>query len=231
VQNEAIQVPISTPIQMPRESTPGPSPADTYERSPNEFTPELSPDHNFDPVDTYERCPDEFTPEISPNHDSDRVHTPAQSPDEITHASSPPAQPGQDQTFETHCDISSSRSLKPMVTKLERKNSILKEKLHEYILFRCQENPLPDLVQLTPMNEAQMSSPLNSIQTIILIQLTLMSAAQMSLLLNSVQIMIPLEFTPLLKAQTSLPMRLALQHSQDKTKRLKPTTRFPPVGP
>jgi hypothetical protein len=135
VQNESIQVPTGTPVQMQRESTPGPSPADTYERSPNEFTPELSPDHNFDPVDTYERSPDEFTPELSPNHDSDRVHTPAQSPDEFTHASSPQAQPGQDQTFETHCEISSSRSLKPMVAKLESKNNRLKEKLHEYIVL------------------------------------------------------------------------------------------------
>jgi hypothetical protein len=135
VQNESIQVPTGTPVQMQRESTPGPSPADTYERSPNEFTPELSPDHNFDPVDTYERSPDEFTPELSPNHDSDRVHTPAQSPDEFTHASSPQAQPGQEQTFETHCEISSSRSLKPMVAKLESKNNRLKEKLHEYIVL------------------------------------------------------------------------------------------------
>jgi hypothetical protein len=135
VQNESIQVPTGTPVQMQRESTPGPSPVDTYERSPNEFTPELSPDHNFDPVDTYERSPDEFTPELSPNHDSDRVHTPAQSPDEFTHASSPQAQPGQDQTFETHCEISSSRSLKPMVAKLESKNNRLKEKLHEYTVL------------------------------------------------------------------------------------------------
>jgi hypothetical protein len=108
VQNESIQVPTGTPVRMQRESTPEPSPVDTYERSPNEFTPELSPDHNFDPVDTYERSPDEFTPELSPNQNSDRVHTPAQSPDEFTHASSPQAQPGQDQTFETHCEISSS---------------------------------------------------------------------------------------------------------------------------
>jgi hypothetical protein len=62
VQNESIQVPTGTPVQMQRESTPGPSPVDNYERSPNEFTPELSLDHNFDPVDTYERSPDEFTP-------------------------------------------------------------------------------------------------------------------------------------------------------------------------
>jgi hypothetical protein len=89
VQNESIQVPTGTPVQMPRESTPGPSPADTYERSPNEFTPELNPDRNFDPVDTYERIPDEFTPELSPNHNFDRGNTPAQSPEEFTHESSP----------------------------------------------------------------------------------------------------------------------------------------------
>ena len=80
-------------------------------------------------------------------------------------------------------------------------------------LFRCKENPLLDLVQLTPMNEAHMSSLLNSVQVIILIQLTLMNAAQMSSLLNSVQIMIPIEFTPLLRVQTNLLMRLALKHS------------------
>jgi hypothetical protein len=135
VQNESIQVPTGTPVQMPRESTPGPSPDDTYERSPNEFTPELSRDHNFDPVDTYERSLDEFTTELSPNHDFDRIHTPSQSPDKFTHASSPPTQPGQEKTFETHYDISSSRSLKPMVTKLQRRNNRLKEKLHEYTVL------------------------------------------------------------------------------------------------
>jgi hypothetical protein len=95
-------------------------------------THELSPDHNFDPVDTYEHSPDQFTPEFSSDHNSDRFHTPAQSPEEFTHASSPPAQPEQEQTFETHCELSSSRSLKPMVAKLESKNNRLKEKLHEY---------------------------------------------------------------------------------------------------
>jgi hypothetical protein len=38
VQNESIQVPTGTPVQMQREFTPEPSPVDTYERSPNEFT-------------------------------------------------------------------------------------------------------------------------------------------------------------------------------------------------
>jgi hypothetical protein len=52
-QNEPIQVPTGTPARIQRE-----------------FTPEPSPDHNFDPVDTYERSPDEFTPELSPNHNS-----------------------------------------------------------------------------------------------------------------------------------------------------------------
>jgi hypothetical protein len=118
VQNESIQVPTGTPVRMQRE-----------------FTPELNPDHNFDLIDTYEHSPDEFTPEFSPDHNSDRVHTPAQSPDEFTHVSSPQAQPGQDQTFETYCEISSSQSLKPMVAKLESKNNRLKEKLHEYTVL------------------------------------------------------------------------------------------------
>jgi hypothetical protein len=132
VQNESIQVPTGTSIQMPKEPTPRPSPANTYEQSPNEYTHELSPDRNFDPVDTYEHNPDQFTPASSSDHNSDRFHTPAQSPEEFTHASSPPAQPEQEQTFETHYEISSSRSLKPMVAKLESKNSRLNEKLHEY---------------------------------------------------------------------------------------------------
>jgi hypothetical protein len=140
-QPEPIQVPTGTPARMQREFTTEPSPVDnpdpvdTYERSPNEFTVELSPAHNFDPVDTYERSPDEFTPELCPDHNSDRVNTPAQSPDEFTHESSPQPQPGHDQTFETYCEISSSRSLKPMAARLERKNNRLKEKLHEYTVL------------------------------------------------------------------------------------------------
>jgi hypothetical protein len=132
VQNESIQVPTTTSVQMPKEPTPEPSPANTYEQSPHEFTHELSPDHNFDPVDTYEHNPAQFTPEFSSDHNADSFHTPAQSPEEFTHASSPPAQPEQEQTIETHCELSSSRSLKPMVAKLESKNNRLKEKLHEY---------------------------------------------------------------------------------------------------
>jgi hypothetical protein len=132
VQDESIQVPTGTSVQMPKEPTPEPSPANTYEQSPNEYTHELSPDRNFDPADTYEHSPDQFTPKLSSDHDADSFHTPAQSPEEFTHATSPPAQPEQEQTFETHCELSSSRSLKPMVAKLEGRNNRLKEKLHEY---------------------------------------------------------------------------------------------------
>jgi hypothetical protein len=136
VQNKSVQVPTGTPIQMPRELTPKPHLVDTSTLSPTQLDPidnyELSPDRNFDPVDTYERSPDAFTPELSSDHNSERFHTPAQSPKEFTHASSPPSQPEQEQTFETHCDLSSSRSLKPMVEKLESKNNRLKEKLHDH---------------------------------------------------------------------------------------------------
>jgi hypothetical protein len=130
-QNEPIQVPTGTPARIQREFTPEPSPVDNPDPVD---TSELSPDHP-DPVDTYERSPDEFTPELSPDHNSDRVNTPAQSPDEFTHASSPQPQPGHDQTFETYCEISSSRSLKPMVARLESRNNRLKEKLHEYTVL------------------------------------------------------------------------------------------------
>jgi hypothetical protein len=115
--NEPIQVPTGTPTRIQRD-----------------FTPELSPDH-LDPVDTYERSPDEFTPELSPDHNSDPVNTPAQSPDEFTHASSPQPQPGHDKKFETYYEISSSRSLKPMVARLESRNNRLKEKPHEYTVL------------------------------------------------------------------------------------------------
>jgi hypothetical protein len=117
-QNEPIRVPTGTPARIQREFTPEPSPVD-----------------NPDPVDTYERSPDEFTPELSPDHNSDPVNTPAQSPDEFTHASSPQPQPGHDKTFETYCEISSSRSLKPMVARLESRNNRLKEKLQEYTIL------------------------------------------------------------------------------------------------
>jgi hypothetical protein len=117
-QNEPIRVPTGTPARIQREFTPEPSPVD-----------------NPNPVDTYERSPDEFTPELSPDHHSNPADTPAQSPDEFTHASSPQAQPGQDKTFETYCEISSSRSLKPMVARLESRNNRLKENLQEYTIL------------------------------------------------------------------------------------------------
>jgi hypothetical protein len=144
VQNESVQEPASTPVQIPREPTPGPNSANTVEPHPvntSTLSPvhpdsiadqELSPDRNFDPTDTYEHTPDQFTPGCSSDHHSDQFHTPVQSPEEVTHASSPSSQPGQDQTFETHCQLSSSRTLKPLVTKLEGRNNRLKEKLHEY---------------------------------------------------------------------------------------------------
>jgi hypothetical protein len=148
--SEPIQVEIGTPTRVQREFTPepnpvdNPDPADTYELSPNHPGPvdnpnpadtsELSPDHPG-PVDTHERSPDEFTPELSPDHHSDPAATPAQSPDEFTHASSPQPQPGQDQTFETYCEISSSRSLKPMVEKLEGRNNRLREKIQEFTIL------------------------------------------------------------------------------------------------
>ena len=104
VQNEFVQVPTGTSVQMPKEPTPepspantdGPSPIDNYELSLNRDVDlvnpcELSPDHNFDPVGTCEHSPDQFTPEFSSDHNSKRFHTLAQSPEEFTHASSPPA--------------------------------------------------------------------------------------------------------------------------------------------
>jgi hypothetical protein len=134
-QEESVQVPAGTP-EIPKELTPEPHPVDTSTLSPvhpdSIDNQELSPDRNFDPTDTYEHTPDQFTPGCSSDHNSDKFHTPVQSPEELTHASSPSPQPGQDQTIETHCQLSSSRTLKPMVTKLESRNSRLKEKLHEY---------------------------------------------------------------------------------------------------
>jgi hypothetical protein len=122
-QNEPIQVPTGTPARIQREFTPEPSSLD--DPDPVD-TSDLSPDHP---------SPDEFTPELSLDHHSDRVNTPAQSPDEFIHASSPQPQPGHDQTFETYCEISSSRSLKPMVARIERRNNRLKEQLHEYTVL------------------------------------------------------------------------------------------------
>jgi hypothetical protein len=144
VKNESVQEPASTPVQIPKEPTPGPNSANTDEPHPvntSTLSPvhpdsiadqELSPDRNFDPTDTYEHTPDQFTPGCSSDHHSEQFHTPVQSPEELTQASSPSPQPGQDQTIETHCQLSSSRTLKPLVTKLESRNSRLKEKLHEY---------------------------------------------------------------------------------------------------
>jgi hypothetical protein len=144
VQDESVQEPASTPVQIPIEPTPRlnsanadePHPIDTSTLSPVHSDSiddqELSPDRNFDPTDTYEHASDQFTPGCSSYHHSDQFHTPVQSPEELTQASSPSPQPGQDQTFETHCQLSSSRTLKPLVTKLEGRNNRLKEKLHEY---------------------------------------------------------------------------------------------------
>jgi hypothetical protein len=136
MQDKSVQEPAGTPVQIPKELTPEPHPVDTSTLSPvhpdSIDNQELSPDRNFDPTDTYEHTPDQFTPGCSSDHNSDKFHTPVQSPEELTHASSPSPQPGQDQTIETHCQLSSSRTLKPMVTKLESRNSRLKEKLHEY---------------------------------------------------------------------------------------------------
>jgi hypothetical protein len=129
--SEPIQVPTGTPSRIQREFTLEPSPVDNPDPVD---TSELNPDHP-NPTDTYERSPDEFTPKLSPNHHSDPVATPAQSPDEFTHASSPQPQPGQDQTFETYCEISSSRSLKPMVARLESRNNRLKEKLQDFTIL------------------------------------------------------------------------------------------------
>jgi hypothetical protein len=57
------------------------------------------------PVDTPVQESDEFTHESSP------VNTPVQEPDEFTHESSPQTQQGHCKTFESYCEISSSRSL------------------------------------------------------------------------------------------------------------------------
>ena len=87
------------------------------------------------PTDTPTQIHREFTPKISPDHNPDPVDTPAQSPDEFTHASSPQTQPGHDKTFESYCEISSSKSLKPMVARIESRNNRLKEKLQEFTIL------------------------------------------------------------------------------------------------
>jgi hypothetical protein len=87
------------------------------------------------PTDTLARTYKEFTPKLSPVNNSDPVDTHDQSPDEFTHASSPQTQLGHDKTFESYCEISSSKSLRPMVARLESRNNKLKEKLHEYTIL------------------------------------------------------------------------------------------------
>jgi hypothetical protein len=145
VQEEFAQEPPGTSVQLPKEPTPGPDPTNTDKSHPidtSTLSPvhpdsiddqELSPDRNFDPTDTYEHAPDQFTHRCSPDHHSDQFHTPVQSPEELTQASIPSPQPSQDQTFETHCQLSSSRTLKPLVTRLESRNNRLKEKLHRHV--------------------------------------------------------------------------------------------------
>jgi hypothetical protein len=63
------------------------------------------------------------------------VDTPVQVPDEFTHESNPQTQQGHCETFKSYCEISSSRSLRPMVVRLENMNHRLKEKLHEYAIL------------------------------------------------------------------------------------------------
>jgi hypothetical protein len=87
------------------------------------------------PTYTLARTYQEFTPELSPVDNSDPVDTHDQSLDEFTHASSPQTQPRHDKTFESYCEISSSKSLRPMVARLESRNNKLKEKLHEYTVL------------------------------------------------------------------------------------------------
>jgi hypothetical protein len=115
-------------------------PADTHTHVYKEFTPELipvdNPDQVYDeptlelsPVNNHVQVYNEFTPEPSP------VDTHDQRPDELTHASSPQKQQGHGKTFEYYCEISSSKSLRPMVARLESINHRLKENLHEYTIL------------------------------------------------------------------------------------------------
>ena len=82
-QEESVQVPAGTP-EIPKELTPEPHPVDTSTLSPvhpdSTDNQELSPDRNFDPTDTYEHTPDQFTPGCSSDHNFDKFHTPVQSP-------------------------------------------------------------------------------------------------------------------------------------------------------
>ena len=122
-QDKPIQMPTDTPAQMYKDFTPELSPVDNPDQVYDEPTLELSPVNN--PVQVY----DEFTPEPSP------IDTHDQRPYDFTHASSPQTQQGHGKTFESYCEISSSRSLRPMVARLESMNHRLKEKLHEYTIL------------------------------------------------------------------------------------------------
>jgi hypothetical protein len=137
-QEKPIQMQMDTPIQVYKEFTPELSPVDNPDQVYNKLTPKLSPVKN--PIQVY----DKFTPEPSPFDTHDKRQ------DEFTHASSPQKQQGHGKTFESYCEISSSRSLRPMVARLESRNHRLKEKLHEYtILYRHIkiENELMRLMQ------------------------------------------------------------------------------------
>jgi hypothetical protein len=115
--------PNNTHVQMYEEFTHEPSPVDTPVQVYDEFT------HEPSPVDTPVQVYDEFTHESSP------VNTPIQRPDEFTHVSSPQTKQGHGKKFESYYEISSSRSLRPMVIILENMNQRLKEKLHEYAIL------------------------------------------------------------------------------------------------
>jgi hypothetical protein len=122
-QDKPIQKLVDTPVQVYKEFTPELSPVENPDQVYDEFTLELSPDNYL--VQVY----DEFTPEPSP------VDTHDQRPDDFTHASSPPIQQGHGKIFESYYEISSSKSLRPMVARLESRNHRLKEKLHEYTIL------------------------------------------------------------------------------------------------
>jgi hypothetical protein len=121
--DKPIQMLVDTPVQVYEEFTHELSPVNNPVQVYDDFTPEPSP------VDTLVQVYDDFTHESSP------VNTHVQRPDEFTHASNPQTQQGRGKTFESYYEISSSRSLRPMVVKLENKNHSLKEKLHEYTIL------------------------------------------------------------------------------------------------
>jgi hypothetical protein len=85
----------------------------------------------------------EFTPEPSP------VDTHDPSPNDFTHASSPQTQQGHGKTFESYCEISSSKSLRPMLARLESRNNRLKEKIHEYTILDRHIKIENELMKLT----------------------------------------------------------------------------------